>query len=838
MYYVRTKPGVPSSYTVMRTLIADLRYALRTIAKSPGFAFISILSIALGVGANAAMFSYVDALLLRPLPVPDSGRIVAINSTAPGTRLGNMSYPDYADLRDQTQTLSSLVCYEIIRVGLNTSRDGVAQMTLGAIASGNFFAGLGIDIAMGRSFRADEDRTPGKDLVAVISYRLWERQFGSDPAAVGRTLRLNGTDFTVVGVAPKDFSGPEAFIQPDVYVPMNTFAQAIPDAKSDYLTRRPARSLNLLGRLKSGVSAKQAQAELGTLALRLASHYPDTNRDRGVTVMNYQQARFQANSLDAVLALTLLGITGLVLLIACANVANLVLARGSARVKEIAIRMAIGAGRWRLVRQMLTESLLLAIAGGIAGLGVGYAGVRFLGSITPPADFPIELGVRMDTRLLVFSLALSIVTGIVFGLVPALRSTRSDLGSTIKSSDQGPGRAGFWRGRLSGRNVLVTVQLTLSVVLLIAAGFFMRGFAAAQILDPGFRIDHTLTVAFDPGLVRYNQEKARLFYRTLVDRVGGLGGVTEASLGHSVPFAANTNSRRVIVDGYQARPGEDNPSAWANIVDENYFSLMETPILRGRAFEKRDTATSPRVAIVNETLAQRAWPNRDAVGQRLQLDGPNGPTVQVVGVAKTGKYLYWAEPPQAHLWTPFTQDYDSQMTLHVRTAGDPAAMAAVVRNEVRGIDPDMPIFSVRTMEAFYSGRAMLGPRLLAQMVTAIGLTGLLLAIIGLYGVVAYAVSRRTREIGIRMAVGARPNDVLRMVLGQGLVFTVIGLAFGLAGALGIMRFLVNFSVGVSPHDPITFVSVPVILATVMMAACWFPARRAARVDPTLALRQE
>jgi macrolide transport system ATP-binding/permease protein len=822
----------------MRTLPADLRYALRTLAHNPGFAAIAILSIALGVGANTAMFSYLDAVLLRPLPVPDSGRIVSINTTAPGARLDPVSYPDYGDLRDGASTLTSLAAYYLAPMTIGAGRDAVAHMSMDMLVSANFFSGLGIPIPVGRGFRADEDTTPGRDLVAVISHQFWEREFGADPKAVGRTIRLNGTDFTVIGVAPQGFTGPEAFLVVDVYVPLHAYPQAVPNSRSDFLTARGSRRFAALGRLKPRMSEKQAQAELNTIAATLAAQYPDTNRGRSITVLGYQKARYERDPLDATLAFMLMGITSLVLLIACANVANLVLARGVARAKEVAIRMAIGAGRGRLIRQLMTESLLLALLGGVAGLGVAYALMAFLNSVELPSDFPIAFGLQLDTRMLTFAMLASVATGIAFGLVPALRSTRGDLALTIKSGDQGPGRVSFLRGRLSGRNLLVTAQLTLSVVVLIAAGFFVRGFEGARRMNPGFRLDHTLTMSFDPGLVRYNEDRTRVFYRKLVDRVREMPGVEDAALVRSTPFSTSLGSRRVIVDGYRARPGEDNPSSWASAADDRYFALAGVGIASGRAFSAADTAASPRVAIVNETLAARAWPNRNPVGQRIQLDNDHGPVFEVVGVAANGKYLYWAEPPQPYLWTAFAQDFSSRMTLEVRTAGDPASMSTAVRDEVRKIDPDMPVFSVRTMDSFYEKRAMLGPRLLMQMVTTLGLMALLLAVIGLYGVVAYAVSRRSREIGIRMAIGARPGDVLRMVLGQGLGFTIAGLALGLAGAFFLMKYLTDFAVGVSAHDPAVFLGVSLVLAAVMMAASWVPAHRASRVDPTRALRTE
>jgi predicted permease len=823
----------------MRTLLGDIRYAFRTLRKSPGFTLIAMLSIALGIGANTAIFSYVDAVSLRPLPVKDPGAIVSLHATVPGARLDDISYPDYADLRDRTQTLQSIVGFSTFPAGVSVSQDALPQMTLAYLVTGNFFSGLGIDVPVGRGFRAEEDSPQSKDLVVVISHSYWERNFNSDPKVAGRTILLNGKEFTIVGVASKDFPGPEPVVLADVYVPLHSYRDAAPMVThADFLTSRKLKPLNLFGRLKQGVSVKTAQAEMATLGKGLAAQFTDTNRERAFTVLTFNQDRFERNSTDAVLGVTLLGISGLVLLIACANVANLLLARGTARVKEIAIRMAIGAGRWTLVRQLLTESMILALLGGVAGIAVGCAGVRFLQGIPLPSDYPLDLGIRMDTRLLIFGLMLSVVTGLVFGLVPALRSTRMDLTSTMKASDAGPARRGFWGGRLAGRNVLVSVQLSLAVVLLVASGMFVRGFSAARTMDPGFQVDHMLLVSFNASLIRYDEKKSREFYKEMIDRVRRMPGVKDATLAANYPFGTDLFTRNVVVDGYQTRAGEDQPYAFANIVDDHYFGVMGTKILRGRTFDARDTATSPRVVILNEAAAKKFFPKGDALGARMRLDSATGPVVEVVGITKTGTYIYWSEAPRPFLWMPFQQDYNPHITLQVRTEGDPSAMAGAVRDTVRAVNPEMPVFSVRSMEAFYEARAMLGPRITMQMVTVIGLIGLLLAVIGLYGVVAYTVSRRTREIGIRMAIGAKPGDVVRMVLGQGLVFTAIGVGVGLAIAFFASRVVSGFVIGVSPHDPAIFISVPLILTAVMIAACWLPARRAARIDPTFALRQE
>jgi predicted permease len=640
-------------------------------------------------------------------------------------------------------------------------------------------------------------------------------------------------------VAPAEFTGPEPYITPEVYVPVHSYAQAAPMIREpDFLTSRKLHPLNLFAKLRPGAAMAQGQAETTAIMRALAAEYPETNRDRTMTLITYRRDRIEREPLDAQFAMILMGITGMVLLIACANVANLLLARGTARVKEIAIRTAIGAGRGVLIRQLLTESMILALAGGAAGIGVGYACIQFLSSIKLAADLPLGWEMRMDTRLLVFALALSVVTGIVFGLVPALRATRMDLSSMMKAGDQGPVKPGFWRGRLAGRNLLVVAQLALSVVLLVAAGMFVRGFGEARKMNPGFRVDHTLLVSFNPSLVRYDEAKARVFYHALMEDVRRLPGVEDAALGANYPFAGNVITRGVAVNGYRPRVGEGGLFAFANIVDDHFFDTTGTKLTGGRAFDARDTAASPRVVILNEEAAKRFFPGRDALGQQFRLNDAGGPEVQVVGIAKTGKYLYWAEPAEPFLWMPFTQDYDPHVTMQVHTRGDPAAMAESIRDAVRRIDPDMPVFRVQSMEAFYEARAMLAPRLTMQIVTMAGSIGLLLAIIGLYGVVAYAVGRRTREIGIRMAIGAKPLDVLRMVLTQGLGFTFAGLGIGLFAAYFASRALAGFVVGVSPHDPGIFAGVALILALVMLAACWLPARRAARIDPLLALRQD
>jgi predicted permease len=820
-------------------LSANLRFAARTLAKSRNFTLIAIVSLALGIGANTAMFSYVDAVLLRPLPVPDSGRIVEVNSTSPDMRLGRLSYPDYLDLRDRTKTLRSVACYRFFLAGIATQPEQVPKYSLNTGVSGNFFSGLRLQPVIGRGFRPDEDTVEGRDLVAVVSYRMWNREFARDTSVLGRQILVNGAKFTIVGVAPEGFTGPEAFVNPDVYIPMHAYAQAVPGTSGDYLSSRKERSEVVLGRLKPGVSAAEAQAELRALARGIASQFPDTNRDRTVTVLDYIRARFENDPVDAALALTLLGITGLVLAIACANVANLLLGRGTARAKEIAIRMAIGGSRAALVRQLLTESFLLAAVGGLAGIGVGYLGVTFLRAIPIPSDFPLTVDVQMDSRLLVFSIAVSLATGVAFGLFPALRATRGDLASAIKAGDTGPARISVLRGLVTGRNLLVTAQLALSVILLVLSADCVLGFQAARRIDPGFRLDRTLFFSLDPSTQRYDEAKTRDFYKKLTEGLRDQAGIKAVSMSSSIPFSTGQNPRKYFAEGVQPMKSEDAPIAFSYKVDDHFFPLMETRLVRGRAFGSGDTAKSPRVAVINEVLAHKLFGTKDPIGQRFRLDSRDGPELQVVGVAKQGIYTYWAEPPQEAVWTPFNQDYSSQMYVEMRTAGDPGAFAAAVRERVHALDADMPIFRISTMGAFFHDRAMLGPRLIAQIVAATGAMGLFMAVIGLYGVVAYAVSRRTREIGIRLAVGATPARIVRMVLSSGAFLAAVGLALGMALVIPLARNVVpNFVIGTDPLGALVLIGVPTLLAAATTAACWIPARRASKVNPTQALRQE
>jgi predicted permease len=811
----------------MRTLWNDICYGIRMLAANPGFTFVAILSLAIGIGANTSMFSLADAILLRPLPVEHPSGLVRVDSTSQAERYGRISYPDYIDFRDHARSLFGLVGYKNVPIGFNSNPGAPSKIMLGLAVTPNFFDVLGVRPVLGRGFRADEDREP----VVIISDTLWDSDFGRDSSVIGRTVKLSKVDFTIIGVAPRSFPGLDNFVHESMYVPLGITPRFAPDEK-DLLGHRERLNLSVYGRLQPGRSPSEAQAELQTIARNLERAYPDTNRGRSVLAMPELESRMRKFPDDALQTAIFLAISGLVLLIACANVASLLLSRARARSREIAIRLAIGASRGRLFRQLLTESLLLALAGGVAGLGLALVGIRFFSTIRLPTALPLWLVAHLDLRVLASCAIASILSGVVFGVAPALHMLRTDLSGTLKSGDaalSGKGR------RFQVRNILVVGQVAVSMLLLLIAGLLVKDFANATAFTAGFRTDHMLLLTMDPSLVGYKESEGRAFYRQVEERVGALPGVRSVALGGHVPLGATSSSKDVVVEGYEMPKGQQSLSVLTNPVDEKYFNVMQIPVLSGRKFESSDTLGSTPVAIVNEAMAQAYWPKRSPIGGRIQMGKQ---TLQVVGVAKNIKYRDLSEHPQPFLYLPFSQQYESFMTLHVETAVDPATLAGPVLAEIRRLDAATPVQDVQTMQHFFREGALFGNRLITQVVAAIGLFGLLLAITGLYGVIAYSVSRRTREIGIRMAIGADPGSVARLVLRQGMKLTCIGAAIGLVLALAVSQLLSSLLVGVSARDPEVYIVVPLTLAAISLLACYVPARRAARIDPLLALRQD
>ena len=824
----------------MHALWQDLRYGCRMLAASPGFTIVAVVSLAIGIGANCAIFSFADALLFRPLPVSRPGEVVTVGSTSSLEAINASalvsSYRDYVDIRDRSHSFAGLAAFNHITAGFATDANNTPKLRIGMLASANLMPLMGVEPALGRSFRPEEDQVPGRDAVVVLGSTLWEQEFGSDPNVLGRTVRLNGVELTIVGVASPAFTGMNQYVRSDFFVPLMMSPLLINDKKEGSLEARDARNLTLKGRLKPGVSQAQAQAELTAIGADLERAYPETNKNRGLSVRTELQARIAQSPPDAMLIAMLSTLAIAVLLVACGNVAGLLTSRAPARAREMALRLAIGAGRGRLVRQLITESLLVAIAGGLLGLGIGYAGMLLFRQIEIPTDLPIMLAFRMDQRALLFSLAVAVASAVLFGIVPAIQASRTDLMGVMKASDAiKPGRRRRW-----GRALLVGSQVAVSVVLLVVAMFMYRGFSAQLAGGPGYRTDHLLMMNFDPSLVRYTEAQSQQFFEQVAERARAVPGVTSVSMTTTIPMSNDSfDTVTMAPEGYQFPPGKDNVTVMAGMVDQHYFDTLGIAVLQGRNFRKDDDDDAPKVAVVNQHLAQHYWPNQDPLGKRFRLNDPERSWVEIVGVAKTSKYLFIAEPPSDFVYLPYRQRKPQRMVLVAQSAGDPGALVGPLREVVRSLDVNLPIYNVRTMEELYRMRAISIFNVLVTIVGAMGLMGLGLSIVGLYGLVAYAASRRTREIGIRMAIGATRATVLSMVLRQGLLLALVGLVIGLAASIGAGQLLnAAFPSGDDRQDVMALVLVaPVVLAVTILAA-YIPARRASRINPTEALRYE
>jgi predicted permease len=816
----------------MKTLLQDLRFGMRMLSKSPAFTLVAVVSLALGIGLNTAIFSVVNVLLIRPVPVvQEQARLMWLRAS--------ISYPDYVDYAEQTKSFAGMAAATgTSEFSLSTSAE--PEIVKGEYVTGNYFDVLGVGAFKGRTFDKAEGQTPAP--VVVLSEHLWRTRFNSDSSLIGRQISINGLSFTVVGVTPKNFIGTEVGLNRELWVPL--LMQPVlnpPDAGrasdpiSNRFSERNSRWLSVFARLNPGVSREQAATELSTVARYVAETYlgkVDPETLRSVQLLGMSGGMDPRDQQEAVpLAGIVIAVVALVLLIACANIASLLLARAASRRRETAVRQALGASRSRLVRQWLTESVLLGVAGGVLGLLLAWWANQLLVSYlqtTPLAS--LELG--LDYRVLAFTFLVSIATGIIFGLAPALQASRLDIVKALKSE-------GSWQntGRSRLRAVFVTAQLTLSVVLLIGAGLFIRSLQSANRIDPGFRVERALTVPINLGLLRYNETEGSNFYRDLLGRVQAQPGVERASLVRFQQLGFSFAQYQVVAEGSGAGPTDEGLSVGFNVVGPNYFKTLETPLLRGRDFAETDRKGAPEVVVVNETLAAMLWPHEDALGKRLSVGGREGPFLEVVGVARDGKYRSLGEEPHPYVYQPVLQSYDPNMTLVVRTTGEPQALAPAVREQIRALDAKLPIADVKTFRDQLD-LSLFPSRVAAWTLGGFGVLALLLAAIGIYGVVSYSVAQRTREIGVRMALGAKRKDVLRLVLGQGLFVIAFGLAVGLLLALAATRLIAGFLYGVGATDLLTFVSVPLLLGVVALVASYLPARRATKVDPLVALRYE
>src|SRR5882724_3588831 len=820
----------------MRDIWKDLRYALRTLAKSPGFMVVAVLALGLGIGANTAIFSVFNGMLWRPLPVKDPQQlaVVALNSSAMDFPL-NFSYPDFKDYRELKTVFSDMISYTPSPVSFGA--EGRPERAWVEMVSGNYFSMLGLEAVRGRTFAADEGWVLGKDPLIVLGYKYWQGRFGGDPSVVGRTVRVNEHPFTIIGIAPERYHGAYYFLEPDFYVPLTTLP-LLDASQANTLNRRGDGFLRVLARLQPGVTAEQAMAAAGPTDHRLAQEFPESHKGITALVMPELAARpepglggFMSKAVAVFMSLV-----GLVLLIACANVANLILTRANGRRKEIATRTALGASRWRMMRQLLTESILLALFGGVAGLVLARWAALALMSIHVPTYIPLRLfDLRMDWRIFAFSFAAAALTGVVAGMIPALQGSRTNLADVLKTGGRSGGAS---TGHHRFRNALVVSQIAVSLVLLACAGFFIRSFQNSAQVDMGFRVDHTLMLSVDLGLQGYSKERAQQFYKQVHERVRALPGVRNAAFAAYIPMGYDNSIVNIFPDGQPIEGKSKTETALDDKVEPAYFRTAGTPVIEGREFTEADTESAPKVAIVNEEFAKRNWPGQDPIGKAFRTE-KDGPLIQVVGMTRTGKYLFLYESPQSFVYFPIAQRYYSSTTLMVQSENDPQQLTGAVREQIRQVDPGLPVFGTMTMEAHVKyGKPLLPARLGAMLVGAFGVLGLVLASVGVYGVVAYSVSQRTHEIGIRTALGAQRSNVVGMVLKQGMTMASIGTSIVVVLAFLLFRGLHSVLYGVKSTDLATLAAVSALLLVVVFAASYVPAVRATRVDPVVALREQ
>jgi len=819
----------------MTTLWLDARYALRMLAKSPMLPAIVTLTLALGIGANTAIFGIVNGLLLRPLPVKSPQQIMVLAAKVQGDTPGifTLSYPQLADFRKQADAFSDLFASEVDLGGL--SFDGKGNQFLYCRVTGNYFSALGVQAALGRLFLPTEGEAGGRDPYIVLGYSFWQKRFGGDASVVGRQALIDGQEATIIGVAPMGFHGTNFALDFDGYLPMNMRPH---EDAAKFWSDRTSRPLIVMGRLKRGVSLRQAQISMNVVSGRLAEQYPATDRGVTVRVIPERLARPQpfANNIVPFVAGIFLVLAALVLLLACVNVANILLVRATMRQREMAIRAALGAGRGRLIRQMLTESIMLALFGGAGGLVVGVWASGAIASLLPASRFPVRLDFSFDWRVFAYAMAAALLTGTLMGVWPALRAGRADVNGVL----HGGGRsdtAGVGRHRV--RSVLVVAQVGGSLVLLIVAGLFVRTLFRAQRAYLGFDPNNVLNLTLDPREVGYDEARTKSFYRDLEARVRALPGVQSASLASSVPMGNGNYGSSIYIEGHTLAPGQQPPVVIYNRVDAPYIDTMRVPLLRGRAFRENDDEKAPLVAIVNQTMARQFWPNEDPLGKRFSLKSATGPFVEIVGLTGDGRYVFIGWDKEPYFFVPLAQNYTGYRTLQIRSSVPPENLITQVQSAVQVLDPNMPVSDVQTMwQSLSGGNGFFIFRVGAILAASIGILGLTLAVVGVYGVVSFAASQRTREIGIRMALGADQRDILRLVLRQGLMLVMGGVLAGVLLAWALTRSMVTLLIGVSPTDALTFATATLLLGGIGLWACYAPARRAMHLEPTVALRHE
>ncbi len=818
----------------------DLRYALRQLRRGPGFAIIAVLTLALGVGVNTAIFSVVNGMLFTSLHVRDESRLAILGFQQKSTSWQQtFSLPEYRDLHSQTRNVFSGLTADLYGLDGLSMLGSKPGRVFTDYVSGNFFSVLGVRPFLGRYFLPSEGVTPGADPVMVLSYDYWKRHFAGNPDVIGRHVSINGHPVAIVGVTPKEFHGVSTVMAVQGYLPL-AMVVPIENMPMDQLNQRTTRELRLYARLNPGTTMPLANATMAVVARRFAVEHPRTEKDaslRSFPIFLERNGGLDSQNSVGIVSAIFLGLAGLVLLLACVNVANLLLVRASVREREMVIRSALGAQRSRLIRQMLTESVLLALFGGAAGMALGLWGSSLLGAVNLQVDIPIYMHFGFDWHVFAFSAIVALLAGAVVGFVPALRTSRANLNLILRE-----GGRGVTGGGSKFRDALVMLQVASALMLLIVAGLFTRSLAEAAHTNFGFNPSHVLTLTIDPSEIGYNDSQGRDFYRDLLQRARTLPGVVSATTAAVVPMSPINGAGydTLTIPGYQTPPGQLAPNAGYNLIATDYFRTLQIPLLQGRSFTGSDNESSQYVAIVSQAMAKKYWPNQDPIGKQFTTGTDPAHTMQVVGVAKDARYLGVTGAIAPLFYVPYSQHYAQHTleSLELRTTGDPAATIPEVERMIRNMAPTLPVFNVHTLrQGLYSILGLLRFQVAATMAGIMGTLGLILAIVGVYGVLSYVVSQKTNEIGIRMALGAQHSDILKMVYRQGLWIVGIGLAAGLAATFAVARLLHSFIV-VSATDPSIYIGVSAMLATIALLACYIPARRAMRVDPMQALRSE
>lgn len=804
----------------------DLRYGIRLLLKNRGFTLAAVLTLAIGIGANSTVFSWANATLFNPIPgMAGPGEVVQLMRGVPG-HASSVSYPDYLDLRRDNRVFSGYTAFGLVPMSITAGEK--PERLMGTLVSANYFDVLSVKPMLGRGFLESEDGPAGTAPVVVIGYDLWKRRFGGNPLAIGQTIHLNNQTFTIVGVAPPEFQGSYTALRSEIWIPLAMEPQFNPSGS--YLTDRGTTWLSSLGRLKTGVSREQAQAQMNGVFQSIARENPISHRGRNqITLFPLWRAP-GANSMFSIVFPILIAIAGAVLLLTCANVANLMLVRGVSRRQELAIRRSLGASRGRLVSLVLIESMLLSLAGGAAALVLTAWAQGLFMDMAPQSNLPIWVAVHMDRRVLLVTLAVSVATGVLFGILPALRASGANPIGVLRTETRSIA-GGRQKARLS--SALAVVQISLSLVLLASASLFIRSMKKAQTVNPGFNPDHVLVASYDLFPNGYTREKGIALHRQLLEKIESLPGVRGAALADWVPMGFSASSDEFSPEGYVSKPHESVEAGIA-IVSPNYFRVMEIPIVAGREFAAQDGPGGEPVVVVNQTIAQLYWPGQDAVGKRIRIQGE---WRKIVGIAQNSDYYGLHDPPERFLYFPLDQMYSPEVTLHVRTAGDPGAALTAVAQALQDLSPGLPLFDVGTLRGRIQAASTI-QRVAGASAGVLGILALLLAAVGIYGVIAFSTNQRAREIGIRVALGAKHGDVLRLVLGGGAKLALLGIALGTVAALALARLISSLLFGVSAVDPLTFITIPILLAGVTLLASYLPARRATRVDPLVALHYE